>query len=849
MEPGLTFADLLRQLRTEARLTQEELAEEAGLSPRSVSDLERGINRTARKDSALMLATALKLSGEVQSAFVAAARGRAEPEQVLAVRTGTARSGTAQSGTARESSAAAATRTLPRDIGGFTGRDRELAALERSLDETGHGGLVGIHAIDGMAGIGKTTFAVHAAHRLAARFPDGQFFLPLHAHTAGQPPVDSAGALADLLATAGVAPQHIPPGLEARAAKWRDYVAGKKILLLLDDVAGHEQVRPLLPGSAGSLVLVTSRRRLTALEDAVPVSIDILAADEALALLIGLAGRADLAQEEAACREITRLCGYLPLAIAMLARRLRHHPAMTATALTSELGAARDRLAVMRAEDLSVAAAFDLSYRDLTPAQQRLFRRLGLAFGPDLDAYAAAALDDITLEDARLRLEELYDQHLITEPAPGRYLLHDLLREYARALAAGEQAQTRPAVERLINFYAHVAAAACRHIATWTTAGGRLPPADPPACVPRLTGAADAAGWLEAERPNLHAAVGYAAAEGLPLHSVAIAASMGGYLRARGHWQQAAGQYRTALGAARAARDRSGEAGMLDELGLLQQLTGDYQNATATLTQAIDLFHELGDKSGEAYARNHLGLVYGDTSDFRASLACHQQALELALAAGDRLAEAVSLTDLGGGRLRTGEYPVSIENYRRALSLFRELGSKFDEADALTELGYAMGLTGDHAAALAYAREALELWRQLGDRLGQAWALCGLGETLPETGEYAAATACLEEALEIHRDLGSRYGEIVVLNSLAELASRTSDTLRAGELHREALAAAHDLGAPGEEARALAGLGRCRLADDPPAAGQHLRDALAIYQRIEAAEAQLVQDILDEHSL
>ena len=195
MEPGLRFADLLRQLRTEARLTQEELAEQAGLSPRSVSDLERGINRTARKDSALMLASALKLAGPVQEAFVAAARGRAEPARVLAVR----------SEAAPESSAAAAARTLPRDIGGFTGRERELTGLEKSLAKRAGGGLVGIYAIDGMAGIGKTTFAVHAAHRLAGRFPDGQFFLPLHAQTAGQSPVDPADALASLLMTAGVA--------------------------------------------------------------------------------------------------------------------------------------------------------------------------------------------------------------------------------------------------------------------------------------------------------------------------------------------------------------------------------------------------------------------------------------------------------------------------------------------------------------------------------------------------------------------------------------------------------------------------------------------------------------------
>ena len=469
-EPALTFAALLRRLRAGARLTQEELAEAAGVSPRSVSDLERGINRTARKDTALLLADALKLTGQVRVLFVAAARGRAPAADVLAAGTGTTGPGAAQ---------AAAMRTLPRDAGGFTGREAELARLLGLPDgAAGQGSVVGIHAIDGMAGIGKTAFAVHAAHRLAASFPDGQFFVPLHAHTPGQRPVDPADALASLLLTAGVAMQQIPPGLEARAARWRDYVADKKILLLLDDAAGHEQVRPLLPAAAGSLVLVTSRRRLTALEDATVLSIDTLSPAEASALLARLADRPGLDPGAAATGEIARLCGYLPLAIGMLARQLKHHPARGAAEVAADLAVARDRLAVMRAENLSVAAAFGLSYADLTAGQQRLFRRLGLAPGPDIDAHAAAALDGISVGTARDRLDELYDHHLITEPAAGRYLLHDLLREYAQALADDEDPEdSRAATTRLVNYYAHTAAAASKHIATWTTAGGGPRPA------------------------------------------------------------------------------------------------------------------------------------------------------------------------------------------------------------------------------------------------------------------------------------------------------------------------------------------------------------------------------------
>src|SRR5690348_11910811 len=268
----------------------------------------------------------------------------------------------------------------------------------------------------------------------------------------GQRPASPSDALASLLLTAGVAVQQIPPGAEARAGRWRDHIAGRKILLLLDDAAGHEQVRPLLPGTPGSLVLVTSRRRLTALEDCAVISLDTLPPGEAAALLARLAARPGLRAGDAAVGEITRLCGYLPLAVGLLASQLRHHPARTAVGLIAELRQARDRLAGMRAENLSVAAAFDLSCRDLTAAQQRLFRHLGLVPGPSIDAYATAALDGTSLDEARRLLDELYDQHLIGEPTPGRYRLHDLLREHARTLAAaGNPAESGAATSRLLD--------------------------------------------------------------------------------------------------------------------------------------------------------------------------------------------------------------------------------------------------------------------------------------------------------------------------------------------------------------------------------------------------------------
>src|SRR5271170_4793822 len=301
---------MLRHLRAEAALTQEELAEAAGLNPRTISDLERGLATTPHKDTVRLLADALQLGGSARVEFEAAARGHTVP------------------GRARGRGPAAATRTLPRDIASFTGRRHELAELADAA--AGAGGVVSIHAIGGMAGVGKTAFAVHAAHRLAGRFPAGQIFLPLHAHTPGQQPVDPADALASLLLTIGVPAGQIPADLQARTGLWRDRLARRQLLLVLDDAVGSEQVRPLLPGAGGSLVLVTSRRHLSALEDATAISLDTLAPQEVAALLVRLAGRPGLRPDHPAVGEIVRLCGFLPLAIGMMGRQLHHHPAWSA---------------------------------------------------------------------------------------------------------------------------------------------------------------------------------------------------------------------------------------------------------------------------------------------------------------------------------------------------------------------------------------------------------------------------------------------------------------------------------------------------------------------------------------
>jgi hypothetical protein len=360
----------------------------------------------------------------------------------------------------------AATRTLPADVASFIDRRAELAQLRQAVPEPdAAAGVVSIVTIDGMAGVGKTAFAVHGAHELAPQFTGGQFFVRLHGHTPDRRPADPLDVLSALLLEDGVAARRIPADLESRAAMWRDRMADRRALLVLDDASDSDQVRPLLPAGAGSLIVITSRRRLTALAGARTVTLDVMDTADAADLFVRLAGRPGLVPGDRAVSDVTRLCGYLPLAISLMAGQLKHHPSWTAGDLAADLASVTDRTAAMAAERLSVAAAFDLSYQYLRPDLKRLFRRLSLHPGTDTDAYAAAAADDCDLAETRKRLDQLFSYHLLQEPARGRYRFHDLIREHARALAASDPPEeTGAAATRLLDYYLHTARAADRHL-------------------------------------------------------------------------------------------------------------------------------------------------------------------------------------------------------------------------------------------------------------------------------------------------------------------------------------------------------------------------------------------------
>jgi tetratricopeptide (TPR) repeat protein len=575
-----------------------------------------------------------------------------------------------------------------------------------------------------------------------------------------------------LLLTAGVAPAQIPPGLEARMVLWRDRLAGQRLLLVLDDAANSEQVLPLLPGSGGSLVLVTSRRHLSALEDATAVSLDTLPPDEAAGLLVRLAGRAGLSPANPGVREIVRLCGFLPLAVGMVARQLHHHPVWSVAGRAAELAAARDRLELMATENLSVAVAFDLSYADLTADQQRLFRRLGLHPGADVDGYAAAALDGTDVEAARRGLEALYDQYLLAEPAQGRYRMHDLIREHARALAgrADPDRDRQDATARLLDYYQHAATRADALIGRQARPAPAFADGPVPAAVPVLAGREQALAWARAERAGLLACLDHATDTGQNARVIALTAGLAGLLRSDGPWAEAITLHEAALQAARHLGDRLGQAGALNYLGDLRRLTGEYPPAAQAQEQALGIYRDLGNRLGQANALLELGTVRRLTGQYPAAAQVLEQALGLYRELGNRLGQANAQSQFGTVRRLTGEYPAAAQAQEQALGLYRDLGHRGGEAEALNERGTLHRVSGDLVQAERCHQRVLDLARAIASSWDEAHALAGLGRCALAAGQATQAEILLRQALEIFQRTGAAEADGVAreLTALTE---------------------------------------------------------------------------------
>ena len=766
-------------------------------------------------------------------------------------------------------------RQLPAAAGHFTGRAAELALLTdlaaRCGSQAAAGDTVVISAIDGMAGIGKTALAVHAAHRVSGHFPDGQLFVDLHGYTKGHPPREPGDALGTLLRALQVPAQRIPEDTQERAALYRQRLAGTKTLVLLDNAADEAQVRPLLPAAPGCLVLVTSRRRLKGLDDARSVSLDLLSPQDAVALLHAVAGPGRIPADDRLLGEIAHRCGRLPLALRIAGALLRHRPAWNPGHLAALLRDEHRRVSVLSDGERDLTTVLGLSYMGLSGRHQLLLRRLGLVPGPDIDAYAAAALLDTHPDTATGLLEDLVDHNLLIAHAPGRYRLHDLIRAHARALAATDPPPERDAaLDRLLRCYGHTAHSASIPIARRP----RPAPGGPaPVRTPALPDAGTARAWLRTERDNLEQAHAHAHARALHEHTITLAAGLAEILRTDGPYARALALHQAAADTAHHHDSPAAHANVLTDLGIMRRLTGDLTGARDAFSRALEIYCAIGDRLGEANTLAELGRARGYAGEMTGADDALSQALEIYRATGDRPGEADMLADLGIMRRVAGDPTGAVGAFSQALEIYRAIGDRQGEADALTELGRAQALTGDLAGAydalgqaLKFYRatghhhseayvltnlgvvrrltgdltgaagvlgQALEIYRTIGYSQGEAEALANLGIVRRLTGDLAGAHDAQAAALELYRKRGSRHDEAWALSHYAATIAARGDLPRAVALYQQALAMNRELNKPDGQAVALEGLGECHLtAGEAQAGAAHLHPALEIYQRL-----------------
>jgi DNA-binding SARP family transcriptional activator/Tfp pilus assembly protein PilF len=650
---------------------------------------------------------------------------------------------------------------LPHRIPDFTGRDAELgrldALLATSRGETGTS--VVITTITGTAGVGKTALAVHWAHQVSERFPDGQLYVNLRGFDPGGAALEPAEAVRGFLDAFGVDPQQIPASVEAQAALYRSLLAGRRVLVLLDNAADEEQVRPLLPGSAGCLVIVTSRNQLPGLivtEGAKPVVVDLLTADEARRLLARRIGADRLAAETGAADDIIALCARLPLALMLVAARAATHPGFSLAALAAELREAGGSLDAFDNVDQAsnVRAVFSWSYRQLSAAGGRLFRLLGLHAGPDISMAAVTSLAGITRAQVRPALAELTRAHLVTERVPGRFALHDLLRAYATetADATDPEDDRLAARRRLLDHYLHAAYRAdellSRHRDRPFTPAGPGPgvtrenPAD----------AKHALAWFETEHAVLLTILRQAA--GFDTHSWQLAWALAPYFGYQGYWRDRRDSQGIALDAARRLKDQLAQALSHRLLGAAFLQLGDYDGARAHLQRALDLFARLGDGAGQADAHRNLAWMLERLGQPAEGLPHAQQALALFQAAGNETGLARSLNAVGWFHAQLGDFSQALDSCQQALDRQRVIDDQMGLAETYDSLGYAHRHLGHRPEAISCYEEAISRYGELGDRYSEAETLVFLGDAHQAFGDPAAARGAWQRALTILEHLG-----------------------------------------------------------------------------------------------
>ncbi len=731
----------MRAARYGARLTQEQLAHASGVSVRTIVDLERGKVRQPRMDTVRRIAQTCGLTGAAREDFEQAARAGYWR----------ARTPVAPSSMDRPAQ-------LPADVVRFTGRSDELARLDAALAAAGTAPAAPvIVVVSGMAGVGKTTLAVHWAQRVISRFPDGQLYADLRGFDHAGPPRDPGDVVRGFLDALDVPPDRIPADPDARNARYRGLLAGRRILLLLDNARDAAQVRPLLPGTGSALVVVTSRERLVGLvagQAAHAVPIGVLDRAEARRLFIGRIEEDQVAADPAAADEIVTRCAGLPLALAVAAARIATGTSLAA--LADELRGAGGGLEPLAGNDpaTDLRTVLATSFRALDRGAADLLRRLGLHPGADTDEAAAASLAGRPVADVRPLLATLVQANLLNEAMPGRYARHDLLRAYTAELAAADR-RAGAARLRLLDHLLHTAHAADRLVIP-ARDSIKLSPPRPGVTVALLADRAAALAWFAAERRTLVAAVSAAAGAGHDRHAWQLAWATLEYLDRWGHWTDAAAIHEVALPAAERLDNTRARAFTHRGLGRAYGRLNRVDEAETQLRRAAELFEQLDSPAGTA--RTHLSLA--------------------------GLAE------------RRGHLRDALHHATRALELFQAAARPVGVGNALNTAAWYHSLLGDHTTALAIGRRAVTVLAPLGDSIGLAGTWDTLGAAHHGLGAYVEAAECYRRALRMYRAGDDRYNEAATLDRLGDTYHASGDLLAARHAWSQAAVILTDLDDP-----------------------------------------------------
>jgi len=657
---------------------------------------------------------------------------------------------------------------LPASTPYFTGRAPQLAELHELLPAgnaaADRPAAATVAVLTGTAGIGKTALAVHWAHQVADRFPDGQLYVNLRGFDPAEQPTAPPRAVRAFLDTLGMPPAKIPADLDSQAALYRSLLADKRVLVILDNARDVEQVRPLLPGGSGSLVVVTSRNQLTGLitQGAQPIRLTQLDADDAGRFLTRRLRRQRTATEPEAVQQIIDWCAGLPLALAIVAARATTAPHFPLAVLSAELRDASDRLDALADPDpaVDVRAVFSWSYRALSAETARLFRLLSAHPGPDIAAAAVASLLERTPQQAQRLLTELTRANLLVEQTPGRYAFHDLLRAYASELAdsEGPQDDRAEATQRMLDFYLHNAYRASQLIAPIQDPIQLVPARS--AVAPAFADDAEAAtAWFAAERSVLPALIDHADQHGFDSHCWQLSWAVHLYLHRLGLWHDLAAIGETSLEAARRLGDTAAQTRGLRVLANVYTSLARFEDADALLEEALKLSRGANDQVGQAHIHQTRATMWASQGRFGDAIACNRNALDLFTATSHLEGQARALTALGWHYAKTGEHQEALDHCERAMTVLETVGDRYGQAAVWDSLGLIHHDLGRYAEAIDHYRRALDLCRELGLPTWEAEALESIGDNHLATGDRAAAARSWRRALAVYEDLDHPQSE------------------------------------------------------------------------------------------